>query len=398
MPAPVKCLIVDDLPENLIALEALLRREDLEILHASSGREALELLLVHEVALAILDVQMPEMDGFELAELMRGRERTRHVPIIFVTAGPYNPSRQFAGYEAGAVDFLYKPIDPRILGHKVDTFFELYRQRQLLADQYRELQSSAEERERLIRELSSTLELAEMFTAVLGHDLRNPLNVIALSGQILVQYPKDESVRRQAELLLSSSRRMARMIEDLLDLSRARLAGGIPLSVRPLDLVELCQRVVADHQLTSPDHCIELKHQGDPRGVWDEDRLFQMMSNLLGNAIQHGQQAGEIRVRIDCQGQGQVGIEVGNGGVIPPELLPHLFNPFSVHKRSQMRSQGLGLGLYIVQQIAAAHGGEVEAESDPRDGTTFRVRLPRTTKLAVPVDAAQSAPRGRSGS
>jgi signal transduction histidine kinase len=386
MATPVKCLIVDDLPENLIALEALLRREDLEILRASSGREALELLLVHEVALAILDVQMPEMDGFELAELMRGRERTRHVPIIFVTAGPYNPTRQFAGYEAGAVDFLYKPIDPRILGHKVDTFFELYRQRQQLAGQFRELQASAEERERLIRELSGTLELAEMFTAVLGHDLRNPLNVIALSGQILAQYPKDESVRRHADLLLSSSRRMARMIQDLLDLSRARLAGGIPLSVRSADLVELCLRVVADHRLTSPEHRIELQHQGEARGVWDEDRLFQMVSNLLGNAVQHGRDTGEIHVRVDCCGAEKVTIEVRNAGAIPPELLPHLFNPFSVHKRSQMRSDGLGLGLYIVQQIALAHGGGVEAESDGALGTVFRVHLPRITKVAAPAD------------
>ena len=129
----MKCLLVDDLEENLLALSALLRRDDVEVLEARSGAEALELLLAHDVALALLDVQMPDMDGFELAELMRGSERTRHVPIIFVTAGARDQHRLFKGYEAGAVDFLYKPIEPHILQNKADVFFQLHRQKQQLA-------------------------------------------------------------------------------------------------------------------------------------------------------------------------------------------------------------------------------------------------------------------------
>ena len=130
--AVAKCLLVDDLEENLLALPALLRRDDVEVLQARSGAEALELLLAHDVALALLDVQMPDMDGFELAELMRGSERTRHVPIIFVTAGARDQHRLFQGYEIGAVDFLYKPIEPHILTNKADVFFQLYRQKQQL--------------------------------------------------------------------------------------------------------------------------------------------------------------------------------------------------------------------------------------------------------------------------
>src|SRR5579862_233655 len=171
MTSRVKCLLVDDLEENLLALAALLRREDVEILEARSGAEALELLLAHEVALAFLDVQMPEMDGFELAELMRGSERTRHVPLIFITAGPRDQHRMFKGYEAGAVDFLYKPIEPHILKNKADVFFQLYRQKQQLAQE--------------LRERTETLRLNEMFTAVLGHDLRNPLGAILLSAELL---------------------------------------------------------------------------------------------------------------------------------------------------------------------------------------------------------------------
>lgn len=141
---PVPFILVDDLEENLISLEALLRRDDLLILKARSGDEALELLLEHDVALALVDVQMPGLNGFELAELMRGNERTRRIPIIFVTAGSADGQRRFQGYEAGAVDFIQKPIEPGILRSKVDVFFELYRQRQQLAEQRDELAKQAE--------------------------------------------------------------------------------------------------------------------------------------------------------------------------------------------------------------------------------------------------------------
>src|ERR1700750_1994353 len=137
-PPLVKCLLVDDLEENLLALSALLRRDDVEVLTARSGAEALELLLIHDVALAFIDVQMPDMDGFELAELIRGSERTRHVPLIFVTAGARDEHRLFKGYETGAVDFLYKPVDPHLLRNKAAVFFQLYRQRQQLALDLRE--------------------------------------------------------------------------------------------------------------------------------------------------------------------------------------------------------------------------------------------------------------------
>ncbi len=174
---PVKFLLVDDLDENLLVLEALLRRDDLELQKAKSGREALELMLEHEFALALIDVQMPEMDGFELAELMRGAERTRHVPIIFVTAGIQERHRVFKGYDAGAVDFLFKPLEPQILRHKTETFFQLYRQRQDLAE---------------------TLRLNEELMAVVGHDLRNPAerrvdDDLALGG---LDGPASEKVRR----------------------------------------------------------------------------------------------------------------------------------------------------------------------------------------------------------
>jgi signal transduction histidine kinase len=363
----VKCLLVDDLEENLLALSALLRRDDVEVLEARSGAAALELLLAHDVALALVDVQMPEMDGFELAELMRGSERTRHVPIIFVTAGARDQHRVFKGYETGAVDFLYKPIEPPVLRNKADVFFQLYRQKQLLAEQ--------------LHERTETLRLNEMFTAVLGHDLRNPLSAILTSADLLQRRSDDDAVRRTAARMLSSAKRMSRLIEDVLDLARARLAGGIPLKRGPTDLEGLVHRVVQEHQTAFPDRRIEVVRDGDLTGDWDADRLAQAASNLIGNALQHGDADAPIQVRLDGAAEDFVTLTVSNAGGISRDLLPHLFDPFRGAERQtgrgEGRAEGLGLGLFIVQQIVSAHQGRVDVDAARDTHTVFRVRVPR---------------------
>lgn len=360
--ARVKCLLVDDLEENLLALSALLRREDLEILEARSGAEALELLLAHDVALALLDVQMPDMDGFELAELMRGSERTRHVPIIFVTAGVRDQYRLFKGYDTGAVDFLYKPIDPHILKSKADVFFQLYRQKQQLARQ--------------LDELTETLRLNELFTAVLGHDLRNPLSAILNSANLLERISKEDVVRQSATRMVSSGRRMSRMIDDMLDLTRARLGGGIPLRLQETELAQIVQRVIQEHQLSFPEARFETRQEGSLLGHWDAGRLAQVTSNLIGNALEHGDQRDALEISMQGSRPDRVLLSVSNTGVIAPEVLPHLFDPFRGGQRRIGRGDGLGLGLYIVQQIVLAHHGRVDVRTDDRR-TTFVVELPR---------------------
>ena len=364
MQPPVKCLLVDDLEENLLALAALLQRDDIQILTARSGVEALDLLLSHDVALIILDVQMPEMDGFELAELIRGSERTRHVPLMFVTAGNRDEHRIFKGYEAGAVDFLYKPIEPRMLLSKAETFFQLHRQKQQIAQ---ELQQRTE-----------TLQMIEMFNAVLGHDLRNPLNAILTSAYVLQRRLADEIAQDTARRILSSGRRMSRMIEDVLDVSRARLSGGIPLRPEPTELLGLVQRVVREHQTACPDRPIELTHEGDLQGQWDADRLAQVVSNLVGNALQHGDADDPVQVRLEGTRSNAVGIVVANRGRIPPELLPHIFEPFrGGAQRGEGGGERLGLGLFIVQEIVRAHQGSVSVRSGEDRRTQFSVLLPR---------------------
>ena len=363
MQTPVKCLLVDDLEENLLALSALLRADDVEVLTARSGAEALELLLLHDVALAFVDVQMPGMDGFELAELMRGSERTRHVPIIFVTAGAHDQHRVFKGYDSGAVDFLYKPVEPRILRNKAEVFFQLYRQKQQLA---RELQERTE-----------TLRLNEMFVAVLGHDLRNPLSAIITSAHLLLRGSEDKLVQEVAGRLLGSGKWMSRMINDMLDLARARLAGGIVLKREPCDFGSLVQRVVEEHRVASPGRRIEVRLEGDLKGEWDADRLAQVASNLIGNSLQHGERDAAVKVHVDGTREDAVVLSVANAGAIPADVLPHVFDPFRGGQRQLGRSDGLGLGLYIVQQIVQAHEGSVEVQSGDAEHTLFRVTMPR---------------------
>jgi signal transduction histidine kinase len=377
---PTKILLVDDLEENLIALEALLRSDQLTILTARSGVEALELLLVHSVALALVDVQMPELDGFELAELMRGSERTRHVPIIFVTAGAHELSRMFQGYDAGAVDFLFKPIEPRVLRNKVNTFVELHCQRQLLSDQLMALKQGEAEARRLRDELAQTLRLNETFLGVVGHDLRNPLNVILMSAALLQHTSQDQHDRPIIERIGAASRQMSRMIDDLYDLTRVRMGGGISITPRPgVDVGQLAERVASELGAAHAGRELAVHKDGDTVGVWDPDRLAQVLFNIIGNALRHGTRGTPVRADVDGKDAGSVAIRVKNHGTVPPELLPHVFEPF--RRDSNSRREGLGLGLFIVHQLVRAHGGEIEIASAD-EHTTVRVRLPRQSGLA----------------
>ncbi|WP_394791970.1 ATP-binding protein [Rhodoferax sp.] len=362
-PSRAKFLLVDDLEENLLALSALLRRDDVELLTARGGAEALELLLVHDdIALALLDVQMPGMDGFELAELMRGSERTKHIPIIFVTAGAHDPHRIFKGYDSGAVDFLFKPIEAHILKSKADVFYRLHAQKQLL--------------EQHLAERAETLRLHEMFTAVLGHDLRGPISAIVMSAAILSRRP-EESVQKVGERLVRSGQWMGRMIEDMLDLARSRLAGGMPIARKTLNLGQPLERVVQERQSTFPERRIEVRQRGDLVGAWDEDRLTQAISNLLGNALHHGQPEVPVLITLDGEASCSVVLTISNGGAIPEEIRPRLFDPFRRGSERSGRAEGLGLGLYIVQQIVLAHGGSIDLLGGDAELTTFKLTLPR---------------------
>jgi signal transduction histidine kinase len=361
----VTCLLVDDLPENLLALSALLAAPGVEVLTAQSGAQALELLLKHEVALALLDVQMPEMDGFELAELMRGAERTRGVPIIFVTAGTHDQARVFQGYDLGAVDFVFKPIEPHVIRSKAGVFFELWRQKKRLA--------------RELAERTETLRHNELFVAILGHDLRGPLSAITMSAMVAERKATDEATRRSASRILASARHMGRMIGDLLDLTRTRLGGGMPLDLDTVDVAAAVAQTVDEARLAAPDVEIAFTTSGQAQATADPDRIRQLVGNLLGNAVTHGDRTAPVRVTLQADDPAAaIRITVANAGAIPAEVLPRLFDPFRARADRTGRGSGLGLGLYIVRQIARAHGGDVEARSDPASGTAFTVTIARS--------------------
>jgi two-component system, sensor histidine kinase and response regulator len=364
----IKILAVDDVPQNLAAIAVVLARPDLELLNARSGDEALELLLVHEVALALIDVRMPGMDGFELAELMRGTERTRAIPIIFMTAASQDPVRTFRGYEAGAVDFLHKPFDPVMLGSKIGVFVELYSQRRRIEAQLGELQRA--------------LRLNETFAAVLGHDLRNPLNAIALGADALLHGSKDEKVTRVAERIRSSSRRMAKMIEQLLDVARIR-AGGVSLAMRPGNVAEVLSTIRDELEGAQASGRIAVSAHGDTAATFDADRLSQVFSNLVGNALQHSTPGSPIAVTIDGGDPERVKVRISNDGAIAPERLTALFEPF----QASGSQGGLGLGLYIAKQFVQAHGGDVQALSEAGQPTTFEFSIRRVPAAAAAADA-----------
>ncbi len=364
--SPVNILIVDDIVHNITALEALLARPNLAVLVADSGTAALDLLLKHEVALAILDVNMPGMNGFELAALMRGSPRTSHVPIIFLTATAQDASRTFRGYEAGAVDFLYKPFDPRILQSKVDVFVQLEEQKRQLAAQLVTTQQM--------------LEANEMLMAVLSHDLRTPLGAVLASAEYLMRTAADEQSSTVAARVKNSSLRMARMVDQLLNL--ARLQGGrLPLQPRSIELATLCKSVIDEFASRENGKRIVFASRGNTVGAWDTDLVWQAVSNLVSNALHHGEQGGDIRVDVDGEAVESVRLTVANRGAIPAEVFPHLFKAFGPNNSGARSREGLGLGLHIVQEIARMHGGCVSVDSDEIGGTVFTIQLPRMVTL-----------------
>ena len=225
--------------------------------------------------------------------------------------------------------------------------------------------------------LQRTLRFNEMFAGVLGHDLRNPLGAIMTAAQLLQMIiTGDERTRRPISRIISSGERMSRMIDQLLDFTRIRVGAGLPVERRPSDVTELLRQVMDELEMATPEAWLRLERQGDGEGSWDEDRLGQLFSNLLGNAIQHGEPRRPITVRVDGSAD-PLRVDVHNHGTIAPELLPRLFEPMAGTDRRWGGSQGLGLGLYIARQIAMAHGGEIDVRSSEEEGTTFTLSLPR---------------------
>ncbi|TWR95323.1 hybrid sensor histidine kinase/response regulator [Pseudomonas saxonica] len=389
-----KLLIVDDLPENLLALEALITREDRTVYKALSADEALSLLLQHEFAMAILDVQMPGMNGFELAELMRGTEKTKNIPIVFVSAAGREMNYAFKGYESGAVDFLHKPLDIHAVKSKVNVFVELYRQSKAMKHQVEALEQSRREQETLLAQLKVTqcelehaVRMRDDFMSIVSHEVRTPLNGLILETQLRKMHLARENaaaftmdkmhamVERDERQIQS----LIRLIEDMLDVSRIRTGK---LSIRPstFDLSQTVANLLESFaaQISAAQSRVDFTVRQSVIGQWDEFRIEQVVSNLLTNALRYGARK-PVQVSVYVEGASAI-IDVRDQGIgISEENQKRIFHQFERVAGSDVVS-GLGLGLFISEQIIAAHNGSISVHSTLGEGALFRVSLPLVQK------------------
>ena len=226
-------------------------------------------------------------------------------------------------------------------------------------------------------ELRQIVRFNELFTGILGHDLRNPLAAIVTSAQLAIAHSPGDRVTKPLSRILTSSARMTRMIDQLLDFTRVRVGDGIPLDRKPLDVVSIMRQVMDELEDANPEWTLRLDSALDTTGTWDGDRLAQVFSNLVANAIHHGDVSAGVRVFVDGSSPDRLLVEIHNGGVIPPALLPTIFEPMSGSLQRRNGSRGLGLGLHITREIVRSHGGGISVSSDAESGTVFRIDLPR---------------------
>jgi signal transduction histidine kinase len=406
-------LIVDDDPANLLAMEAALGDLGGRVVRAHSGSEALRLLLDRDFALIMLDVNMPALGGFETARLIRERKRSRHTPIIFVTAYGRDEQDILAAYKLGAVDFLFKPIVAEIVHAKAGVFVDLQRRTEEVARQAQQLREHEQrEHERALAEqqrrwdeeslrrerdgLAEADRRKDEFIAMLGHELRNPLASIVTGLEILGRRLSNESsidvaVHRTHARINRQIGHLTRLVDDLVDIARIN-TNKIELRVQPVAIqdivdqaVNMCRPLIDDrgHVLTVdlPAAPITL--------VADAVRMTQVFANLLTNAARYTEPGGKIQV--SCR-QSDDNLEISvkdNGRGIEPTLLPRIFDVFVQAKKPG--DVGLGLGLAIVKRLVAMHEGSVTVSSDGLgNGSEFVVRLP--LPLALPAVAASVSP------
>jgi signal transduction histidine kinase len=366
-------LIVDDLDENRLALQALLESLDANILCVDSARAA--------------------VNGFELAELMRGAERTRSVPIVFVTAGAPDSSWQFRGFEAGAVDFLFKPLDSRIVLSKVKVLLSIFRHRAELEEQVRISEAARERAESLNAKLEVETELRDRFVAALSHDLRIPLTAARLSAQMLehLQAPDPATMAQYAQKVIRNMDRADRMITDLLDVSRVEAGKPIPLALEKVEVDGLFHRLKEDLGMMYGAR-VQIESQTGATGYWNADALRRVVENLVANAVKYGHATAPITVSARLEG-GRARIRVHNtGNPIPLADQKHLFERFHrTGTAEKSGKRGWGIGLAICRGLVSSHAGSLSVSSDTTTGTTFTVDLPLDPRQEQDMPAALEA-------
>ncbi len=357
-------MLVDDVEANLIALQADLEHVECDCVRAHSGNEALAWLLKREFALMLLDVQMPGMDGYEVARLARENPTTRDVPIVFVTAMHETESNALRGYGAGAIDFLFKPINSTILRSKVQVFVDLYRSRRRLFEEVKA-------HERTLAELNA-------FNYSVSHDLRAPLRPLqGFSRALLEDYSDklDAVARDYLQRISDAAARMQQLIDDLLNLSQA---GRADLHAMEIDLLAPVQQIIDELKQTDPARTMTFVLPTALPAFADNRLLRIVFENFLRDAWKFTAkvEAPKIEIGASTKNNTPAYFVRDNGAGFDPAYAKKLFKPFQrLHSREEF--EGTGIGLAIVERIIARHGGEVWAESAPGQGATFFFTLPK---------------------
>jgi signal transduction histidine kinase len=403
----IKILIVDDREDNLMSIETILDRENYEIIKATSGKAALKILLArHDFTLILMDVQMPDMNGFETANLIYQRDKLKHIPIIFITAHNYNDNHLFEGHKVGAIDYIYKPINPDLLRLKVGVFAEMYHKNHRLQMQERELKRVnanlekeieerrlSEEKVRLLNRqliennanLKTTIEELDRFAYVASHDLQEPLRKIMVFSDRLMTAP-DSPIPEKAvvslEKIVKASQRMKDLINDLLTFSRSTVSQD---AFSEVSLSEVVAGVLSDMEIEIEQSGAQVQVDALPK-VWAiSSQMRQLFQNLVSNALKFKRpdKTPHIHVRYEAavssallKGELVHRIAVADNGIGFEEK--HAEDIFVVFKRlhSYHEYQGTGVGLSICKKIMDRHRGSISAKSKLDEGTVFNIEIP----------------------